>query len=169
MAKSKGWIKVHRQIWDSDVWKSPEPFDARSAWIDLLLMANHEDAVILIGGKPVTLKKGQLHTSVKKLATRWRWNPKKVRRFLGQAKGQSMVSTKGSAFGTTITIENYTSFQGSGRTKGSAKGSALGSAKGSQTRNIKKEETQKPLSGSHSGAPGADREEEIALMGDPIW
>ena len=112
MAKNKGWIKVHRQIWDSDIWQSSEPFDARSAWLDLLLMANHEDAVIMIGGKPVTLKKGQMHTSINKLAVRWHWNPKKVRRFLGRAKGLSMVSTDGSAIGTTITIENYSIYNG---------------------------------------------------------
>ena len=38
----EGWISIYRQIQDNWIWKSKEPFDKRSAWIDLLLMVNHD-------------------------------------------------------------------------------------------------------------------------------
>lgn len=36
----KGWVKIHRAIEDSGIWQHKEPFDKRSAWIDLIMMAN---------------------------------------------------------------------------------------------------------------------------------
>ena len=38
-----GWFKVERAIQDHSIWKSREPFDRRSAWIDLILLANYKD------------------------------------------------------------------------------------------------------------------------------
>ena len=45
-----GWIKLHRRMLDSDIWKATKrkPFDKRSAWIDLLLRANHKKVTISI-------------------------------------------------------------------------------------------------------------------------
>ena len=34
-----GWIKLHRKIQECDLWSSEdEPFDRRSAWVDLLFL-----------------------------------------------------------------------------------------------------------------------------------
>lgn len=107
-----GWIKLHRQIWhNNEVWETDEPFDKRSAWIDLLLMANHEPKSIIIDGKPAIIGRGQLHTSERKLAQRWRWSRDKVRRFLATTNRTTMTTTKHTTYGTTITIEKYSDYQ----------------------------------------------------------
>ena len=47
----EGWIKVHRDLNDHWIWKSKEPFDKRSAWIDLILLANFKDFKTVKKGK----------------------------------------------------------------------------------------------------------------------
>jgi len=60
-----GWIKLHRRMLDSDIWKATKrkPFDKRSAWIDLLLRANHKKVTISIGNTLISLEPGQVFTS----------------------------------------------------------------------------------------------------------
>lgn len=41
-----GWISLYRQIKESWIWKDKEPFDKRSAWIDLLLTVNYKNKKI---------------------------------------------------------------------------------------------------------------------------
>lgn len=109
---AKGWVKIWRKIWASDIWDDEEPFCKRAAWIDLILMANHEPHEIVIDGKPVTIERGQLHTSERKLAKRWHWSRDKVRRFLATTFRTTMLTTNRTTNGTTITIENYSVYQG---------------------------------------------------------
>ena len=53
-----GWIKLHRQIQECFLWRIKEPFDKRSAWIDLLLLMEHQDKNLMIDGKIETIDKG---------------------------------------------------------------------------------------------------------------
>ena len=115
---AKGYISIHRKIWDNDIWKSKEPFDVRSAWIDLLLMANHADANCIRGKSIIKIQRGQLHTSIRHLAKRWGWSDKKVRKYLTLLKALQMVYTEGTPNGTTLTIVNYGVYQGKGHTFG---------------------------------------------------
>ena len=113
---AKGYISIHRKIWDNDIWQTKEPFDVRSAWIDLLLMANHADNDCVMGKSLVRIKRGQLHTSINHLAKRWRWSDKKVRRYLTLLKDLQMVQIKGTPNGTTLTLVKYGVYQGKGQT-----------------------------------------------------
>ena len=71
----KGWICLHRKILESDVWMDDEePFDKRSAWVDLLLMANHKENSMIFDGHKLVVERGQIVTSVRKLSSRWRWS-----------------------------------------------------------------------------------------------
>lgn len=129
--KDKGWIKLYRQIADGYIWKIPEPFDKRSAWIDLLLMANHEQRVVpLRTGATVVVNAGQLFTSTDHLAARWRWSRGKVIRYLKQLTEQQMVQVVGTANGTTISIIKYCLLQNGGTTVGTANGTTDGTADG---------------------------------------
>lgn len=110
MAK-EGWIKLHRKIVDNDIWKDKEPFDRRSAWIDLLIMANHKDEKILFDGELIVVKRGQTVTSVRKLAERWHWSKDKVQRFLDKLERDSMCDRDSNNRRTLLTIENYGVFQ----------------------------------------------------------
>ena len=113
--KGRGWIKLHRKIIDCVIWSSPEPFDKRSAWIDLLLMANHEQRTIMLAdGTSQIIQAGQCFTSLEHLAERWFWSRNKVRRYLAVLSAQGMVTTTGTRRGTLLTIENWRIYQQNG-------------------------------------------------------
>lgn len=144
----KGWIKLNRQIMDHWIWQDHE---FTFAWIDLLLMVNHENKKILVDGKLKTIKRGQTLTSIGKLADRWGWSRNRVYRYLEALKRDSMVYTDGTPNGTTITIVNYSKFQGYGNSKqnasettdGTADGTTHGTTDGTQTRKKKNEKNEK--------------------------
>lgn len=122
MAESKGWIKLYRQILECDLWigfddETVEPFDRRSAWIDLLLRANHSDKEILFNSKPMTITRGQLMTSVRKLSTRWGWSVKKTYNFLDMLVKLGMVTKDSDYSKTLLTIVNYAVYQSDGNTE----------------------------------------------------
>lgn len=112
MAVKKGWICLYRSIQDSAIWISDEPFDMRSAWIDMLLTANHEDRDIFFDGHVRTVKRGQMITSVEKLSARWKWNKKKTLRFLRLLEEALMIERKSDKRGQQITLLNYAKYQG---------------------------------------------------------
>lgn len=112
MAANKGWICLHRSIKDSAIWTGEEPFDQRSAWIDLLLTANHEDREIFFDGHVRTVKRGQMLTSVEKLSVRWKWNKKKTLKFLRLLEEAKMIERKSDKRGQQITLLNYAKYQG---------------------------------------------------------
>lgn len=107
----EGWISIYRQIQDNWIWKSKEPFDRRSAWIDLLLMVNHENEKILFDNKIMEIKKGQRVTSLQKLAERWKWSTKKVSNFLNLLEQDQMLKQSRDHKKTLISIENYGKYQ----------------------------------------------------------
>lgn len=129
--KDKGWIKLYRQISDSYIWTSCEPFDRRSAWIDLLLMANHEERSFLLkNGRNQIVQEGQLFTSLDHLAERWHWSRNRVRRYLALISAQGMCTVKGTPSGTLLTLVNYGNFQHGWHTNGQANGQTSGQADG---------------------------------------
>ena len=108
---SQGWISIHRKIQEHAIWDSSEPFDKRSAWIDLILLANHEDRKILHGLKVEEVKRGSKITSLRKLSTRWKWSINKVKRFLELLQELDMISYKSDSKKTTYTIVKYNVYQ----------------------------------------------------------
>ena len=78
MAEKEGWIKTYRKIQDCWIWQIDESFDKRSAWIDLLLSANHKDVKIPFNGELILVERGQFITSVRKLSEKWKWNKDRV-------------------------------------------------------------------------------------------
>lgn len=112
----QGWIKVHRQIRDSWIWTDDDPYDRRSAWIDLLTAANHADAKVMFDGAPVVVPAGSFITSERKLADRWKWSRKKVSMFLNALQAGECIVAKRSRRCTTITIVNWEKYQVDGAT-----------------------------------------------------
>lgn len=133
---AKGWIKLHRQITENFLW-GEEPFTKAQAWIDILLMVNHEDNVINIDGKPRTICAGEKHTSLVKLANRWKWDRRKVLRFLKSLSWNGMLSFDSTSNGTTITVTNWALYQSDGTANGTYNGTSDGTSHGTQTRMIK--------------------------------
>lgn len=110
MLEGNGWVKLHRRLFENELWLS-EPFTKAQAWIDLFANANHKSGSFWVRGIEVCLERGQLGWSKVTMAKRWRWNIKTVRRFLdGLEKGQQ-IGQQISNETTIITIKNYDTYQ----------------------------------------------------------
>ena len=107
----KGWIKIHRKILDCSIWNSREPFDKRSAWIDILLSASHKDLNLMTGGINEKIPRGSFMFSIEKLCDRWGWSRNRVKRFLALLEREQMIETKRTNKGTLISVLNYNAFQ----------------------------------------------------------
>ena len=105
-----GWIKIHRQIQNCLIWDD-KPFNMASAWIDLLLLANHEDKETIFDKKPILVKRGQRITSVRELSARWGWGKDKTLRFLRLLESEKMIVKDSDSRRTLITIVNYGVYQ----------------------------------------------------------
>lgn len=110
----QGWIKIHRKLRECYLWQDKEPFDKRSAWIDLLLSANHADNKMIMNNKVIVIERGTFITSEVKLAEKWKWNRGKVRRFLKLLESDNMLEKiPTSRLYVTIKITNYDDYQSS--------------------------------------------------------
>ena len=128
MKLSSGWIKLYRQLQDCWIWLDKEPFDKRSAWVDLLLTANHSDKKILFNGELITVKRGQILTSVRKLSAKWKWSVNKVYRFLKLLESDEMLQKESDKDRTLLTIINYSIFQCCEYTNGNSNGNNNGNS-----------------------------------------
>ncbi len=111
MGNPVGWVKLHRAITEHWIW-SCERHSKQAAWMDLIMMANHEDRKIAIGNKTVLIKKGQMWTSYKKLKERWRWSNDRLKGFIDALVADRMIDVNPTRSGTLITICNYLIYQG---------------------------------------------------------
>lgn len=107
----EGWISLHRQLQEHWLWKSKEPFDKRSAWIDLLLMVNHQKEKVEFDKGFIEVERGQRITSLEKLSKRWRWSRHKVSDYLNQLEQDGMLVQVRDNKKTLISIENYDKYQ----------------------------------------------------------
>ena len=105
-----GWIKLHRKIQEHWLWQD-KPFDKRSAWIDLLLMANHDYNKFLLGNELVEVERGSFITSELKLMERWGWSNTKLRNFLSLLQKDGMIIKKSDNKKSAIIIANYNDYQ----------------------------------------------------------
>lgn len=105
MAKT-GWMPIYRRLQDHWLWDD-KPFAKGQAWLDLLLLANHNENEFLFGNQIIKNEVGSFITSELKLADRWGWGRKKVRLFLELLEKDQMIIKKGDNKKTTISIVNY--------------------------------------------------------------
>ena len=106
-----GWISLYRQIKESWIWKDKEPFDKRSAWIDLLLTVNYKDKKIPFENGFIEIEKGQTLTSINQLAEKWKWSRHKVSDFLDRLEQDTMIVQVRDTRKTLISIVNYSKYQ----------------------------------------------------------
>lgn len=105
-----GWVKIHRSIQDHWIWENPVKL---KWWLDLIMMANHQENKILINGELVTIEAGERQTSEDKLSARWGVSRNTVRKFLALLEKDGMISLKKSRqSGTTYKVLNYNVYQG---------------------------------------------------------
>lgn len=106
----QGWIKLHRCIRSNWIWND-KPFSRGQAFLDLLLMVNHEDKKIIFNGSLTEVKRGSCITSIRKLGDKWGWSNKKVKMFLDQLQGDQMITYESNTKRTLVTIEKYDLYQ----------------------------------------------------------
>jgi len=95
---------------DSDLWLS-ETFTKGQAWVDLILLANHEQHLLNIRGNDVVIERGQVGWSEDALAKRWRWSRSRVTRFKQWLKRYNRIDIRNNNVLGVITILNYNDYQ----------------------------------------------------------
>ena len=106
----EGWISLHRQISENDLWLA-EPFSKGQAWVDLILLANHKDNSFFKRGIRIIVKRGQVAWSEKALSARWKWSRNKVRKFLELLIFEHQILVSKSNVTQIITIKKYEDYQ----------------------------------------------------------
>ena len=109
MAK-QGWVSIHRSIQDNWLWEE-KPFDKKSAWIDLILLANHKDNKFLLGNELIEVPAGSFVTSEVKLMGRWGWGKSKLRSYLKLLEQEDMIVKKSDRKKTVIEVVKYSVYQ----------------------------------------------------------
>ena len=127
-----GFIKIHRKILDSEVWKYRKPIHPFQAWIDLLLYVNWEDNNVVHDSVIYELKRGEMLYSLRFLGKRWGWSKNKVGQFLRNlehTKSIKLVYEKGHRISKLI-IYNYNKYNPTKDTIKDSKKDTQGTLKG---------------------------------------
>ena len=102
----RGWVRIYRKLQSHWLWDD-KPFSKGQAWIDLILLATHDDKSFLLGNELIEVKAGGFVTSELKLMERWGWGKAKTRAFLNLLQKDGMITKISDRKKTTIIIENY--------------------------------------------------------------
>ena len=107
---SGGVFAISRDLFDHPMF-ADEPYTEREAWVWLIKEAAWRDRTVRVGKKVCALKRGQLATSMRFMADKWKWAEARVRRFLKRLKIDAMIDVSSDALATQITICNYNEYQ----------------------------------------------------------
>jgi DNA-binding transcriptional MocR family regulator len=95
-----------------------------------------EDRKRDIGGKTVTLKRGQVGHSLRFMAEAWGWSKSGVERFIERLKTETMIETATGTGMVIITICNYDRYQAMPGFGGTASGTGSGQHRDSTETNL---------------------------------
>lgn len=139
------WFKVARG-WRSNPLFGDDPLSKGEAWLWLIEHARHAATKFDAAGTIITVDRGQLATSLRRLAEAWKWSKSSVDRFLSRLKTGTgdgpMIETDIGTGQIVITICNYEKYQGGRAKSGTASGTPVGTASGTdvgQQRDTNKE------------------------------
>lgn len=107
----KGWISLHRQVMDHWLYKEKRVFSRYEAWLDIVMLASHEDTTFVHGKEVVAVERGEFITSELKLMERWGWSKSKVRAFLDVLQKDRMLDRKTDSKKTALKVHNYGVYQ----------------------------------------------------------
>ena len=109
-----GYIRLYRSLFANPIWTSNEPFDLRSAFIDLVQRAAFVPTFAVRNGKTVKVDVGELVASERELAERWNMSRTQVRRHLGILRALGSVETREvkEANATIYKLPNYAELNG---------------------------------------------------------
>ena len=107
-----GWIKLHRSLQSNWIYQSDAPFCPRSAWVDILFLANHSESKFRHGAEVISVPRGTFVSSIVKLSVRWKWSRGRVERFVTCLEHEKMLSRRQDSKRTYFTVLNYEQYQG---------------------------------------------------------
>ena len=106
MVTIDGYIKLYRSLID---WEWYSDINTRSVFIHLLLTANFEDK----NWRGITIKRGQVVTSYRKLAEEIGISERSVRTSINRLKSTHEVTQSSTSKFTVLTVNNYDKYQSS--------------------------------------------------------
>ena len=104
-----GFIYKHRKTLDNPV--VCKDTDYYTVWDYLLLSATHTGYDVTFRGKRITLKPGQLLTSRKSIANKWKLSESKVERILKAFEIEQQIEQQSSSQNRLITILQWNKYQ----------------------------------------------------------
>lgn len=123
--KDDGWFVVARG-WRSNPLFGDEPLSKGEAWLWLIENARHSPSRYDASGTIIVVERGQIATSVRRLAEAWKWSKSSVDRFLTRLKTGTgdgpMIGTDVGTGQLVITICNYEKYQGERKSGGTPYG-----------------------------------------------
>lgn len=108
--ENKGYIMLSRRFFANPLWVEPREYSRAEAWLDLIQAAGIEERVIILDGRAIESRRGELAASRRFLENRWRWSASKVTRFLDMLKSQGMIETRKEHGQTVIRLCNYDTY-----------------------------------------------------------
>lgn len=109
MSEKQGWIKLHRKIQDSALWREKRKFSKLEAWIDILLEVQHspEPQQIILRGQVLICNRGESVKSMDTWSLRWGWSKSSTRRFLHMLQTMDQIRIKNELQTTRLTVCNF--------------------------------------------------------------
>jgi SOS response regulatory protein OraA/RecX len=107
----EGWIRIHRKILEWD-WYSD--INTKSVFLHLLLKSNFIEK----SWKGISIKRGQMFTSISHLSIDIGISEKQIRNSLKKLQTTKEIEIKGASNGTMITVCNYEIYQSDENEKG---------------------------------------------------
>ena len=108
---AKGWIKLHRKLFDNPILTRSRVFSDLEAWIWIITHVNHEEADVLVGADVMKCDRGMMITSQKKLCATFRWGNTKLRNFLKRLEKCDMIAYESTTKLTGISVIKYDTYQ----------------------------------------------------------
>ncbi len=107
------FIRIDRNFFEGKFWQSERSFSQAEAWLDLIQMARFEAETatkILANGRRVSVKRGEIHASLRYLSSRWGWGVDKTRRFIENAKKDNDIEHRTEQGESIIKLCNYDAY-----------------------------------------------------------
>lgn len=109
-ATQYGYLKLSRGLFDHEFWNEHREFSRAEAWIDLIQSARWKEGIgkQLVGGKMVTVDRGEVVTSLRFLMKKWGWKSiGKVLRFLELLQVEGMIEVDTDQGITVVNLVKY--------------------------------------------------------------
>ena len=108
---NKGWISIHRKIFDNIILKPKGKYTRLEAWLWLLKETSYSDQKVNIGNEIYKVKSGQILRSQEKLRKQFKWGNTKLLNFFKLLQKEEMISVKTNSKTTMITILKFNELQ----------------------------------------------------------